>query len=201
MRVTDALGQIAQIHDHLARAEQYRGLHPIAVAGSGLAGVLAAALQRWVVPADDPAGFVFFWFVVAFIGGTSGSGPAVEAYIRREDEFARRRTRRVLFQFLPCVVAGLCVTLALYRSSPDVVRLFPGLWAVLFAIGVFSARPYLPRAIGWVALFYIIAGATLLAIPPVDLARAGWAVGLTFTIGQAGTGAVLWRNQERELDG
>ncbi|HEX4589857.1 MAG TPA: hypothetical protein VH120_08015, partial [Gemmataceae bacterium] len=78
MRVNDALGQIAQIHDHLVRAEQYRGLHPIAVAGSGLAGVLAAAVQRWVVPADDPAGFVLFWLVVAFIGGTSGSGPAVE---------------------------------------------------------------------------------------------------------------------------
>jgi hypothetical protein len=200
MRVTEALGQIADIHDHLARAEQYRGFHPFTVAASGFVGLLAAGAQPWFV-ADDPVAFVRFWLVVAAAGGAIGISPAVDAYFRREDEFARRRTRSVVGQFMPCVVAGLCVTTAVGRAGAEFVRLLPGLWAVLFGLGVFAARPYLPRAIGWVGLFYLATGAGLLAAVPADLVRAGWAVGGVFAAGQAATGAVLRRNRERETHG
>jgi hypothetical protein len=200
MRVTDALGQIADIHEHLARAEQYRGFHPFAVAASGLVGLLAAAFQPWFV-SDDPVAFVRCWLVVAAVGGAIGISPAVDAYCRREDEFARRRTRRVVVQFVPCVVAGLCVTIAVGRGGSDLVRLLPGLWALLFGLGVFAARPYLPRAIGWVGLFYLAAGAGLLAAVPADLARAGWTVGVVFAAGQCATAVVLRLNRERDPDG
>jgi hypothetical protein len=201
MRVDDALGQIAQIHDHLARAEQYRGFHPFAVAASGLIGVVAAVVQPWLVPVDDTVAFVRFWLVVAAIGGATGISPAVDAYFRREDEFARRRTRRVIVQFLPCVVAGLCVTLAFGRAGREVVLFLPGVWLVLFAMGVFAARPFLPRAIGWVGLFYLVAGVALLAAVPTDFARGGWCVGIVFAVGQVATAAVLRRNRERDFDG
>jgi hypothetical protein len=200
MRVTDALGQIAQIHDHLARAEQYRGFRPLSVALSGLVGVAAAVGQPWLVAADDPTGFARFWLVVAAVGGGVGVIPALDAYCRREDEFARRRTRRVAGQFLPCVVAGLCVTLALGRRGGELIAYLPGLWIMLFSLGLFSARPYLPRATGWVGLFYLVAGAGLVAKAPTDLGRAGWAVGLVFAVGQFATAAVFYRKREREAD-
>jgi hypothetical protein len=200
MRVNEAIGQIAEIHDHLARAEQYRGFHPLAVAGSGLVGLAAAVVQPWLVPADDPAAFVRFWLVVAAVGGGVGVSRAVDAYLRHEDEFARRRTRRVVGQFLPCVAAGLGVTLALGRAGGDVVAFLPGLWAVLFGLGVFAARPYLPRAIGWVGLSYLAAGAALLAAAPAELVRAGWALGLVFAAGQVATAVVLRRNRERDAN-
>ena len=37
-------------------------------------------------------------------------------------------------------------------------------WALLFSLGLFSCRPYLPRGIGWVALFYLLAGGGLLLL-------------------------------------
>jgi len=197
VRVTDALGQIARIHDHLARGEPYRGFHPLAVAGSGAVGLVSALIQPWVIAANDPAGFVRFWLIVAAVGGAVGVGTAVDAYVRREDEFARRRTRRVAGQFAPCVVAGLAATVALAEASGDFARCLPGLWTLLFGLGVFAARPYLPHAIGWVGLFYLAAGAILLAAVPADLAWAGRAVGLTFAAGQSATAAVLRRNRER----
>jgi hypothetical protein len=200
MRVNEALGQIAEIHDHLARAEQYRGFHPLAVAGSGLVGLAAAVVQPWLVPADDPAAFVRFWLVVAAVGGGVGVSRAVDAYLRHEDEYARRRTRRVAGQFAPCVVAGLAATCALAEASGDFARCLPGLWTLLFGLGVFAARPYLPHAIGWVALFYLAAGAILLATVPAELAWAGRAVGLTFAVGQVATAFVLRRNRERDAD-
>jgi hypothetical protein len=197
MRVNEALGQIAQIHDHLARAEQYRGFHPYAVAASGLIGLFAALVLPWLVPPDDPTTFVRFWLAVATLGGVIGVSPAVDAYLRREDEFARRRTRRVIGQFLPCVVGGLFVTFAVGRVGGELVSFLPGLWAIMFALGVFAARPYLPRATGWVGLFYLIAGAGLLAAATPDLISAGRAVGLVFAAGQAATAVVLRMNRER----
>jgi hypothetical protein len=199
VRVSDALGQIALIHDHLARAEVYRGFHPFGVALSGLVGLAAAAAQPWLVAPDDAAAFVRYWLVVAAVGAGVGISRALDAYLRREDEFARRRTRRVIGQFLPCVAAGLTVTVALARSEP-LVSYLPGLWAVLFALGVFSARPYLPHATGWVGLYYLMVGGLCLAAPPESLTRAGWAVGLTFAAGQLATARVLRLNLEREAD-
>jgi hypothetical protein len=200
MRVNEALGQIAHIHDHLARAEVYRGFHPLAVALSGAVGLAAAALQPWLVAADDPAGFVRFWFAVAAVAGAAGVSPALDGYLRREDEFARRKTRRVLGQFFPCVAAGLAVTFALGRAGTEFVPYLPGLWAVLFALGVFAARPYLPHATGWVGLYYLAAGALLLAAGPADYVRAGWAFGGVFAAGQLATAGVLRRNRERDAD-
>lgn len=200
MRVNDALGQIAEIHDYLARTEEYRGLHPVAVAATGLAGLVAAAIQPWFVAADDPTAFVHYWLVVAAVGGGIGLSPVADAYFRREDEFARRRTRRVVGQFLPCVAAGLCVTAGVGRGGAQAVGLLPGVWAVLFALGVFAARPYLPRATGWVGLFYFVAGAVMLAALPLDLTRAGRAVGFVFFAGQLATAGVLCRNRERDTD-
>ena len=160
MRVDDALGQIAQIHDHLARGEQYRGLSPARRGGVRDGRVCwQRRFKAWVVPAGDPAVFAVYWLIVAAIGGRVGIGPAVEAYIRRENEFAQRRTRRVVGQFLPCVVAGLCITLALQSDRRRLVRLCClASGSCCSALGVFAARPYLPRSIGWVGLFYLAAG-------------------------------------------
>jgi hypothetical protein len=199
MRVSHALGQIAHIHEQLAKAEVYRGFHPQCVLLSGVLGVVAAAIQPLMV-GDEPLAYVRFWLMVAAVCGTAGVSATVHAYFVRDDQFARRRTWRVGVQFAPCVVAGLLVTALLPRVSATAVNMLPGLWEILFGLGVFAARPYLPRATGWVGLFYLICGALLLAAAPGDLTRAGWAVGGVFGAGQFATAWVLHRNEERAAD-
>jgi hypothetical protein len=200
MRVTDALDQISAIHEQLAKAEVYRGYHAAGVALSGLVGLLAALTQPWLVAAEDPAGFVRFWLAVAVVGAALGGGATAHAYLFRDDAFARRRTRRVFGQFLPCAVAGVVVTFLLRHAGPAVVALLPGLWALLFGLGVFASRPYLPRAIGWVGLFYLAAGGLLLAVAPSGMSLTGWGVGGVFGVGQLMTALVLHRNVERRDD-
>ena len=68
--------------------------------------------------------------------------------------------------------------------SAALVPLLPGLWAICFGIGTFASRPYLPRASGWVALFYYAAGFTLLWIARGPEPLTGWWVGGTFGVGQ-----------------
>jgi hypothetical protein len=91
----------------------------------------------------------------------------------------------VFGQFFPCLLAGGLVTVALARPEVQATALplLPGLWGVLFGLGVVASLPYLPGRAGWVAGWYLSAGfvALFLCAGPVP---SGWAVGLPFGVGQ-----------------
>ena len=190
-----ALDQISEIHQHLARTEVYRGYRSLPVALSGAVGVIAAALQAPGLAAADPAGFVLFWTAIAVVAALVGSSEIAFNYVFREDALGRRRTRLVVGQFAPSVAAGAIATAAFVALGAALVPLLPGLWALLFGVAVFAARPYLPRATGLVALFYLVAGAWLLW--HAAGAPSPWAVGGTFGAGQLAGALVLYWNLER----
>ena len=196
MQVREALERLDEIHDHLTKAEVYPGFRVPGVALAGAVGLVAAALQP-LVGVPEPAGFVGYWVVVAAVCGLLGGGAAVHSYALREDEFARRRTRRVVAQFFPCLAAGGLLTLAFVRGGPELVRFLPGVWAVVFALGMVSARPYLPRGVGWVGLFYLTAGGLLLLQAADSPELSGWSVGGVFGVGHLATALVLYVREER----
>ena len=184
MHVSEAMDQISQIHEHLAKGEVYRGFRPIPVALSAVVGIVAAALQPRIVPAGDAFAFVRYWVVAACLGAAAGSCEVAWNYVARDDCFARRRTRQVAGQFLPSLLAGVAATIALSQRA-DLVPLLPGLWAILFGLGIFAARPYAPKVGNWVGLFYVCAGTWLLVTTAGESALSGWRVGTIFGIGQA----------------
>jgi hypothetical protein len=192
-----ALEQIAEIHEHLARSEVYRGWRSVPVACSGLVGLAAAAWQSTAERPLDPWTFTMFWLAIGALALIVGCSEIVWHYIVRATPTERRRSRHVIGQFLPALIAGALVTGALMRLSPALVALLPGLWALFFGVGIFAARPYVPRASGWVALYYWTIGLMLLWIARgVDL-LSPWAVGATFGTGQLLAAAVLYWNLER----
>jgi hypothetical protein len=197
MEVSKALDQISEIHGYLAKGEVYGGLRSVPVALSGLCGLLAAAVQDRFITASDPVGLVVFWTAAAVVSGFVGGSEILFNYLFWEDCFSRRRTRRVVGQFLPCLIAGVAVTVGLVRADPAYVALLPGLWAILFGLGIFASRPYLPRTSGWVALFYFTAGTMLLVLFPEDRGVFGWEIGMTFGTGQMAAALVLYWNLER----
>ncbi len=197
MDVTRALEQIAEIHQQIAKGEVYRGYRPLPVALSGVIGIVAAALQPRRLGATDPVGFVLFWSVVATFAGLVGSSEILHNYAMHDEAGARRRTQRVVGQLLPSLVGGAAITACFVHLSPALVPLLPGLWAICFGIAIFSSRPYLPRASGWVALFYYAAGVALLWFARGPEPLSGWWVGGTFGIGQTFAAAVLWWDRER----
>jgi hypothetical protein len=197
MRVSDALSRIDAIHEQMAKGEVYRGFRVWGVALAGAVGVLAAAAQPWLVGPGDAVGFVRYWLAVAVACGLLAGGASLYAYAFREDAYTRRRTRRVFGQFTPCLVAGGAATAGLLRAGAEFVGLLPGLWALLFGLGVFATRPYLPRAVGWVALFYLVAGAVLLQRAAAGIEPGGWSVGGVFGAGHLASALVLYWNVER----
>ena len=192
-----ALDQIEEIHRQIAKGEVYRGYRSLPVALSGLIGLVAAGLQPALLGAGDPIGFVLYWTAIAAAAGFVGASEIVYNYIVHEDAIGRRKTRKVVGQFLPSLVAGVAITICFTHLSEALVPLLPGLWAICFGIGTFASRPYLPRASGWIALFYYAAGFTLLWIARGPELLSGWWVGGTFAAGQLLAACVLWWNLER----
>lgn len=199
MDVPQALERIEEIHAQIAKGEVFRGYRPVPVALAGALGLLGAWLQPRLVPAgDDGIAFLAFWLALAALNAAINAAVIASGWARTRDPFLRRHTRQVVGQFVPCLVAGAAVSLALPSVDPGLARLLPGLWALLFGLGVFASRPYLARATGWVALWFVVAGTALLAFPPHGWARLGLAHGAVFGLGLLGAAVVLHLDLPRE---
>lgn len=193
MRVDDALRQIEAIHEQLDKGEVYRGFQVGGVAAGGALGLAAAAVQDRFV---EPEHFVVYWVAVAAVAGLLSGGSAIYAFLRVEDAWMRRKTARLVMQFLPSLIAGGVVTWIFAAAGLTVY--LPGLWSLLFGLGLLAARPFLPRATGWVSLFYLVCGCLLLAWTTRHLDPSGWQVGGVFGVGHLAAALVLSRNLERD---
>jgi hypothetical protein len=194
--VDEAIAKVSEIHQHLARGEVYRGFRPAATAVTGIVGIAAAGLQPLVVVPGDLPAFLRFWVAVA-VANILLHGIAILRNYAVDSDLARKRTVRVLMQFLPPLAAGALVTGAAAFAGGEFIRILPGTWALLFSLALFSARPFLPRRTGWVALFYFICGTLLISPAGQAFDSHGLAMGATFGIGQIGAAIVLHRDEER----
>jgi hypothetical protein len=192
-----ALKQIAEIHEQLAKGEVYRGWRPVPVALSGVVGLAAATWQSTAMGSLEPWGFTLYWLAVAAVAILVGCAEIAWHYLLRSTETERRQSRQVIGQFLPALVAGAIATVAVMRLSPALVALLPGLWALFFGVGVFAARPYVPRQSIWVALYYWTTGLGLLWFAQGADQISPWTVGGTFGVGQLVAAATLYWNLER----
>lgn len=197
MELREALSEIAALRATAVAAERFRGYRALPVGATGGLAVVAALVQPRLVadPTTDLAGYLALWLATAAVAvGVAGWG--VWARLRSNvDPVGRDLTRLAVIQFAPCLAAGTLVTLAVATHAPDAARLLPGLWQVVFSLGVFASYRLLPPAILWVGVFYLAAGT-------VNLSRPGggfgpWAMGLPFGLGQLATAAVLYWHLER----
>src|SRR4029453_712680 len=200
MDLSRALGQLADIHQQMAKGEIYRGYRSVPIAASGLIGFAAAWTQAPGLGVNDPVGFVLYWTAIAGCAALVGTSEIIFNYFVRDDRADRRRTRQVVGQFLPSVLAGAIITASLVHLSAALVPLLPGLWAICFGLGIFASRPYLPRASGGVALFYYVGGFALLWVARAPEPLRAWWVGGTFGTGQLLPAFVLFWNLERESE-
>lgn len=195
MELHEALSQIAEIRARVAESESFRGYRAVPVAATGGLALLAALIQPHVV--TGPESFLVLWTGTAVLAlGVAGYG--VWQRLRSADNpLGRELTRLAVGQFFPCLAAGALVTAAIARHSTEFTWALPGLWQVLFSLGIFASCRLLPRAVLGVALFYLTAGTFNLALAQDDLAFSPWRMGLPFGLGQAATAIILYWHLER----
>jgi hypothetical protein len=109
--------------------------------------------------------------------------------------------RMAVEQFLPSVAAGTLVTIVLVRFVPGSLWMLPGLWQVVFSLGVFSSCRFLPRSMVAAGVWYLLAGLTSIALGD-SRALSPWAMGIPYGAGQMlVAGILLFSAQEGSDEG
>lgn len=197
MDLRDALTQIAEIRQTVARAETFRGYRSAPVAFTGFLALTAAVIQAtWLPePTHELTNYLILWSGAALI-----SVLVTGLYMVLYSSSAMGRSLALLAvgQFSPCLAAGALLTYVLYHQAPQALWMLPGLWSILFSLGIFASYRLLPRAIFWVAIYYLVAGLGCLTWAVGEAAFSPWAMGLTFGIGQLLAAAILYWHLERD---
>lgn len=201
MELRDALSQIAEIRHQMARTEVFRGYRALPVAFSGLLALMAACVQPFWVgePRDHVFAYLSLWIGAAIISAVS-AGVGMFAGRRVTNNLRRELTWLAIEQFVPAIVAGGLITLVFGIAVPEGLGFLPGLWQVLFSLGVFASCRLLPRATFAVGVFYLVTGVLTMTTARSDWALSPWSMGLPFGAGQLLAAAVLYWTLER-VDG
>jgi hypothetical protein len=199
MELSDALAQISEIRQHICRTEVFRGCRWLTVGFSGVLGFVAATIQTCYIaqPQQQLTQYLMLWVGAAAL---SVAVVGAEIFFRTRAApsiVARQTTRLAVEQFMPCLVAGGALTAIIIRRASDAAWMLPGLWAVIFSLGLFATHRLLPRAVFWVGMFYLACGAMALAGGREGIALSPWTMGLTFGIGQLLLAAIFYFSQEQ----
>src|SRR5262249_18245305 len=104
------------------------------------------------------------------------------------DEMIRAATE----QFIPAGVAGLLLTIVLLQFAPESLWMLPGLWQLVFSLGIFASCRSLPRPMLVAAVWYLVAGLASLAFANGAHAFSPYAMAVPFGVGQLYMAAVLY---------
>jgi hypothetical protein len=199
MELHEALDQLSEIRLQIACTESFRGYRSATAAFSGTVAILAAAIQFVVVPepAADPRGYLLLWVAAAILSVAVTGIEMVVRCRRAASATAVRMTWMAVEQFLPCTIAGAVLTFVVALRALESAWILPGLWGVLFSLGIFASSRLLPRQVVWVGLYYLTSGALSLAFAQGAMAFSPWVMGCTFGGGQFLAAMVLYLTLER----
>ncbi|MEJ0075331.1 MAG: hypothetical protein WDO17_07760 [Alphaproteobacteria bacterium] len=161
-----ALADITAIRSQLARGTQFRGYGPVTVAATGLLALLAAALQALYLPDPGaaPLAWLALWSGMAVLAVIIAAAEMVARSRREHGGLADEMLYAAVEQYIPAGVAGTLLTVVLYRYAADALPLLPGLWQIVFSLGVFASSRALPRGMFAVGVWYLAAGLASLAL-------------------------------------
>jgi len=188
-----ALDDISAIRTQVARGTQFRGYGPLSVASSGILALLVAAAQsRWMAGTNyGLKSFLGVWIATAAVAVLLSALETIFRARRVHSGLAMEMIQAAGEQFLPCIVVGVLLTVVLMRIAPQDAWILPGLWEVIFSLGVFASCRFLPRQMFGVGAWYLAAGLVSLLVASSHHALSPWAMGIPFGIGQLLVAAVL----------
>ena len=196
-----AIGDISSIRMQVARSTEFRGYGPATLAATGLFAATAGAAQALWLP--DPAGHVLeylgLWISTAIVSAAL-IGTQMRARTHRvHSGLANEMILMAVEQFLPSVAAGALLTFVLARYVSGAVWMLPGLWQIIFSLGVFSSCRFLPSPMNAAGAWYLLSGLTCIALGG-NRALSPFTMGVAFGGGQLLVAAILFFAAKRGRD-
>jgi hypothetical protein len=200
MELHEALSQISEIRRQMARTAVFRGYRAATAAFSGVVAIAAAVAQSILVPDPDSniKGYLAVWLVAALLSLAAAAGEMILRCVKSRSPLQKELTLQAAEQFVPCLVAGALLTLAIVQFAYRQAWLLPALWAILFALGVFASRRVLPPAVSLVGGYYLMAGLVCIAVNDRIYDFSPWTMALIFAPGQFLAATVLWWTLEKD---
>jgi hypothetical protein len=191
-----ALAEISLIRCQMARSTEFRGFGPATLAGTGALALAAAAAQAfWISDAAGQiAAYLCLWLGTAALSALMIAAETATRAVRAHSGLAQEMILNAIEQFAPAAVAGALLTAVLFRAAPAELWMLPGLWQVVFSLGIFASRRSLPAGTGLAGAWYLASGLACLAVGDGPCALAPWMMGLPFGVGQALVAAVVYHH-------
>ena len=193
-----ALGDISSIRRQMARTTEFRGYGPATLASTGGLAVLAAGVQAvWARdPANRISAYLSIWAVTAVV---SAALTGIQMYTRARrmhSALSDEMIHMAVEQFTPSLAAGALITVILAHGAAAMFWILPGIWQVIFSLGVFSSCRFLPRPMIAAGVWYLLTGLACIALGDAR-ALSPWAMAIPFGVGQLLVAAVLlWAKLE-----
>lgn len=195
-----ALGDISSIRRQVARNTEFRGYGPATLAATGVFAMLAAMAQAvWLTdPAKAIPAYLGIWITTAIVSAALIATQMRARTRRIHSGMADEMIHMAVEQFLPSAGAGTLLTFVLVLFVPGALWMLPGIWQVIFSLGVFSSCRFLPRPMIAAGLWYLVTGLVCISLAD-HRALSPWAMGIPYGAGQLLVAAVLLFNS-REGD-
>jgi hypothetical protein len=188
-----AIGDISSIRMQVARSTEFRGYGPATLATTGLVALVAGGAQAlWLADAAGhiPA-YLAIWISTAIVSAAL-IGTQMRARTHRvHSGLANEMILMAVEQFLPSVAAGSLLTFAIARYVPVAVWMLPGLWQIIFSLGVFSSCRFLPRPMLGAGAWYLATGVFCVALAG-NRALSPWAMAIPYGAGQFLVAGILF---------
>jgi hypothetical protein len=191
--LTQALAEISEIRAQVARGTQFRGYGPASTAVSGtLALIVAAAQVLWMKQGGrDVLPFLAVWVGTAAVSVALATFETVVRSRRVHSGLAAEMIQSAVEQFLPAAIVGMLLTGVMLLAAPKELWMLPGLWELIFSLGVFASCRFLPRQMFAVGLWYLVCGLTCLMMASGPRTLSPWEMGIPFGVGQLLVATVL----------
>jgi len=187
-----ALGDISSIRRQVARTTEFRGYGPATLAATGALALGAAAIQAIWLP--NPEGhlseYLRIWTTVALVCAALAGAQMFTRTRRMHSSLSNEMIRMALEQFLPSVVAGALITIVIVRSAPASAWMLPGIWQIIFSLGIFASCRFLPRPMAVAGFWYLATGLACIAMGESQ-ALSPWLMGVPYATGQILIAAIL----------
>jgi hypothetical protein len=179
-----ALEDISSIRRQMARNTEFRGYGPATLAATGGIAILAAAGQAFWLPdaSKSVPAYLAIWISTAVLSAALIGTQMYTRTRRIHSGMADEMIRMAVEQFLPSAGAGALMTIVLVRYVPAVLWMLPGIWQVIFSLGVFSSCRFLPRPMVAAGVWYLLTGLLCIALAD-SRAFDPWAMGIPYGVG------------------
>lgn len=193
-----ALSDLAEVRDRLAKLQRFQGYSGIAATASGIVALLAGALQQQIIPSPHARSsvdtYLMLWLTCLAGALALNYGAVVIWLLKHRGPRAESQFRTAALSIAPSILLGGALSAALAHHGT--YSLLPGTWFACYAVGLFASRDTIPKAAMAVTFGFAALALAFLVSPLESRALEWWVMPLGFGFGQIAIGCMVWKHDE-----